>query len=119
MTHKLEPLGDNIIRTTFIGDIDNEAFDAFMKDIQPFLEQASPEKPLKSFMDASREGKYSARARQELARLGRDPRIGSVAVINSQPFTRVMGVFMMKVTGRDDIRFFDDEESALAWLREQ
>jgi hypothetical protein len=44
--------------------------------------------------------------------------LGKAATIGVDRYTRVLIGFVLKATGRDNIRLFDTEEQALAWLRE-
>jgi hypothetical protein len=50
--------------------------------------------------------------------LNSDPRLGKSATVGVDRYTRVLLDFMLKATKRDNIRLFDTEEEALAWLKE-
>jgi hypothetical protein len=67
--------------------------------------------------DLSQGGKFSAEFRKTLAGLMNDPRTGKVANVGAKRYNRVLAGFLLKATGRDNIRFFKLEEEALAWLK--
>lgn len=101
----------------FVGNVSDEAIDALMADLMPYVEAASAAEPVIALSNASQAGKFSSHARRRLVRLNGDPRFGRFAVVHANRFGQVMGTFVMKVTGRDTIRFFDDEVEAIGWLR--
>lgn len=117
MAHELHMSDDGILRMRFVGDVGGQEMEAFYKDFAPFLETATEEKPLLVISDSTQAGKLSPKARKQLADLNRDPRIGLVGVLGARRYERVLISFVLKVTGRDNIRFFEKEEEARAWLK--
>jgi len=51
--------------------------------------------------------------------LNQDPRFGSVAFIQPSRRAKILGQFILKATQRNNIRFFDEETEAIAWLELQ
>ncbi len=116
MAHQLELESDGILRLTFIGDTDYQGAEKLLADFMPFLEQTTVDKPLLILWDDTHGGKASSDARKVYADLNRDPRIGKVAIFGAQRYGRVLGEFVLKLTGRDNVRFFNNEAEARAWL---
>jgi hypothetical protein len=110
---------DGILRVELIGDTGIEDIDAFLEDIAPFLEAATEEEPLLVLAESGLTGKYSAAARKRFAELLREPRVRKVALLNARRYVRVLIGFILRSAGRDNIHFFDSEEEALAWLKEE
>lgn len=117
MAHEMHMGDDGILRFAFIGDMGEEGVEAFIEDFTPFLEAATEAEPLVILADASQAGKTSSAARKAYVRLNRDLRGGKVAVVGSRRYGRVLVSFILKATGRDNIRFFESEEKALTWLK--
>ena len=118
MPHTDMKMGDDgILRVAFIGDTGKQAAEAFIKALEPFLQAASETKPLCAIMDSTQGGKLSVKGRKLYFDLNRDPRVGRVAVLGSNRYRRVLGQFILKATRRDNIRFFDLEQEAIAWLQ--
>ncbi len=117
MTHEIEMRDDGILRMALIGDVGKEDMEVFLKDYVPFLEAATEAEPLAVLVDSVRSGKLSSKARKAFAGMNRDPRLGKVANVRSGRYTRVLIGWVLKATGRDNLRFFDSEEEALAWLK--
>jgi hypothetical protein len=46
----------------------------------------------------------------------RDPRVGRSAMVGTSPYFRVLVGFILKATGRDDVRLFALLDEALDWL---
>jgi hypothetical protein len=120
MAHEISMGDDGVLRMDLIGDMDREGMEAYINDLAPFLEAATEAEPLLILTDSSRSGKLSSGARKLSVETNRDPRMGKTAVIGeSRRYFRVMASFILKATGRDNIRFFDSEEEALTWLKSE
>ena len=117
MAYELEIRDDGIARLATIGDQDREEVENLRKDLESLLEAATEAEPVRLIVDSSRSGKTSSAARRIYVELNRDPRIGKTALVGSRRYGRLLGTFIVKATGRDNIRFFDSEEEALAWLK--
>jgi hypothetical protein len=120
MPYEIHVGDDGILRVTFEGDLDLSDITAYTMAYRPFLEGASEAEPLHFLVDVSRLGKASAKARKLFVDEFRapDPRIGKSAMVGASRYVRVLASFMMKATGREDIRLFTTEKEALAWLEE-
>ena len=120
MPYRMQMGDDKILRVDFVGGVLERAeVDDFMRDFQGYLEAATPAAPLRTLTVAGQSGmKLSAKVRKAFSDLNGDPRIGKAATVGVDRYTRVLIGFVLKATGRDNIRLFDTEEQALAWLRE-
>jgi hypothetical protein len=118
MGYELKMGDDGILRLSFIGDIGLEDVDRYAQELAPYLEAASETDKLRMISYSGREGKFSADARRRFTEMNQDPRVGRVAVLGGNRFTRVMATIILKATGRHNIRFFDSETEALSWLNE-
>jgi hypothetical protein len=118
MAHKLQLIRDGLVRLAFIGDIGEADVDAFIQDLQPYLDTLSEGDVLDLLVDGGPAGKMSSAARRKFSKNGEDRRYGLTGTYNVKPFNRVFALFMMKITGRQNIRLFDSEEEAIAWLNE-
>lgn len=120
MAYDMHMGDDGILRVSFEGDLDLPEVTAYTMAYRPFLETASEAEPLRFLVDVSRLGKTSAAARKLLVEEFRapDPRIGKSAMVGASRYVRVLAGFVMKATGREDVRLFATEEDALAWLEE-
>jgi len=108
---------DGILQITYVGDMGEEETGAFLKDNMRFLEAATEAEPLHMLADTSQGGKFCAAYRKALAGLMNDPRTGKVATVGATRYNQVLGGFLLKATGRDNIRFFKSAEEGLAWLK--
>jgi hypothetical protein len=121
MAHKLSMGDDGILRMKFSGDFGKEEAEAFLEDFMPFLEAATGTEPMHFIADVSQVGKTSAAARKVFSDLFRepDPRRGKMALVGASRYVRVVAGFLMRAAGETGWRFFDTEEEALAWLKEE
>lgn len=117
MAHEIRMRDDGVLWVAQIGYVDEADMAAFLEGLTPFLEAATETQPLLILSDTSRTGKLSASARKLLAGLGRDPRLRKTAILGTGRYTRVVASFINKAAGRDNIRFFDSEQEAVAWLK--
>jgi hypothetical protein len=116
MAHQLQLESEGILRLTFIGDTDRRGAEQLVADFTPFLDQATADNPLLILWDDTRGGKAGSDVRKVYADFNRDPRIGKVAIFGALRYGRVLGDFVLKLTGRENVRFFDTEADARAWL---
>ena len=116
MAHQFQIEDEGILRLTFIGDTDYRGAEKLLEEFQPFLEQVTVGNPWRILWDDTRGGKASIDVRKVYAELNRDPRIGKVAIFGAKRYGRVLGEFVLKLTGRDNVCFFDSEAEARAWL---
>ncbi len=120
MPYQIQMENDGILRVGFLGGtLERDEVDDFVRDFHVYLDVATPEAPLRTLTIADQSGaKLSSKTRKAFADLNADPRLGKSATVGIDRYTRVLVGFVLKATGRDNIRFFDTEEKALTWLRE-
>ena len=80
---------------------------------------STAENPLNNILDTSRIGKFSSAARKFFTEINKDTRYGKVAMVNAPRVARVLSKFVIKATGRDNIRFFENEEEAVNWVKQK
>jgi len=108
---------DGILRTRISGEMDKITVDQFQREIEPFLEAATQDKPLNNILFPENLGRISYEVRRYFTGLNHNPRYGMVAIINPPRPIRVLSNFILKATRRENINFFDDEEQALSWIK--
>ena len=119
MAHELRMGNDGILRVAFIGDMGKDDVEAYIRDLAPFRATATKEKPLTMIIDTSQQGKASSAARKAFVELANEPRIGRLALIGVNRYVRVLVGFLARAAGRENFRFFDSEEEAVAWLKNE
>lgn len=120
MPYQIQLLEEGLVRISFPGgSLESDEVENFMQDFRVYLEAAAPEAPLNIMTIVGQEGaKLPSKTRKAFTDLNADKRVGKAATLGVDRYARVLIGFMLKATGRDNIRFFDTEEQALAWLRE-
>ncbi|MBN2389451.1 MAG: hypothetical protein JXR84_01925 [Anaerolineae bacterium] len=120
MPYQIQMEDDGILRIDFAGgSLERDEVDNFVHDFTVYLDAATPEAPLCTLTIADQSGaKLSSKTRKAFTDLNNDPRLGKAATVGIDRYTRVLVGFVLKATGRDNIRFFETVEQALAWLRE-
>ena len=116
MSYELYMGQDDILRLVYTGPIEEGELDVFVAEYEVFLGERTAESPLLMLSEATRAGKLSPEARKVFADLGQDPRLAKNAIVGVGRYARVIAGFINKAAGRDNIRFFETEEEALAWL---
>ncbi len=117
MAHKLTIEDDGILRFSMIGNMDHLGAEAMYLDFQQYLKAATQENPVNAVFDSSETEKVSSAARKTLARLNGDPHFGNIAILGASRTMRVLASFIGKATNRSNFDFFDTEEAALQWLK--
>jgi hypothetical protein len=108
---------DGFLRVKLFDDLDRGVVETLRHDFAPFIEAATPQHPLKTIFFMESLGKISSTARKYFTDLNADPRLGLVAFINPPRRARVLGKFILKATGKNNILYFDGENKALEWFR--
>jgi hypothetical protein len=85
------------------------------RDFDFFLATATTANPLKVLF-ASGCGRISPPARQAFIDLVGDDRLGKLALLKPNNFDQIMAAVALKRNNRNQIRFFDVEKKAIAWL---
>lgn len=118
MAYEMHMRDDGILRMWFEGDIGVEEMETFRREFEGFLAGATEQEPLQVLTDSSRPAKYSSAARKIFVALQDSPQVGKAAVVGARRYTRVLASFVLRASGRDNVRFFDSEEEAVDWLAE-
>lgn len=108
---------DGILRIIFSGDLDHTVLDTLQRELSPYVEASTPGKPLKNMMYFQQIGQLSPTVRRYLSDLNQDERLGQTAFIHPPRKARVLGKFMLNASGRDNIRYFEQEGEAITWLQ--
>ena len=116
MTHNIKMGSDGILRVAFIGDVSRADFEAYHRDITPFIEASTPENPLYIILDTHQTGKLSSTVRQGFTQLNRDLRLGHTGIIGASRPIHVFINFLLKATQRNNVEFFDSDENVVEWL---
>jgi hypothetical protein len=117
MTHELAMGDDGILRLAWIGDVDEADAQAFLKDYAPFVDAATTADPVLLLYKADQTGKVSSAVRKTFGQLNKDPRLGKMAIVGASRVTQVLATFVLKSSGRNNIRFFSSEADGLVWLK--
>ncbi|MFK7801727.1 MAG: STAS/SEC14 domain-containing protein [Anaerolineae bacterium] len=118
MGYKLSKITENIMRLDLIGDFDAEDASNYPAQLMPYLENAAAHgEQLHIYVDTSEFGSLSVAGRRVFSEANKDERQGKIAASGVNRFLGMMARFIMVASGRDNIRFFDDENSALEWLK--
>ena len=116
MAHEMYMRDDGILSIALEGDMDQDEAKSFSTDLQPFLASASDENPLYVLARRKAPGRYRPAARKVFSELNSYPQLSKVAIVNPSRYGRVLIGFIVKASGRDNVRFFPTEDEALAWL---
>jgi hypothetical protein len=119
MAYELHPLAPHILRLEFSGEVTEADTERYRVEVAPYLSQVTPQDPLHFLIYARNVSRVSSKARQFFTELNKDPKFGKLAVLGLNRALKVLAVFMSKASGRHNIRIFDDEAQALAWLQER
>lgn len=119
MPYQIKMRDDGILRINFAGGtLEHDRIDDFVRDLNVYLDAVTPEVPLRILALTDRSDvKLSSKTRKAFANINLDPRIGKTATAGMNRYVRVLVSFVLKATGRDNIRFFETEEEALTWLQ--
>ncbi|MEJ5309521.1 MAG: hypothetical protein WHX52_07090 [Anaerolineae bacterium] len=120
MPYQMQLIEPGIVRISFSGgSLGADELDDFIRDFHGYLDATTPEAPINILTIVEAPGaKLASKTRKAFTNLNADKRVGKAATLGVDRYARVLIGFMLKATGRDNIRFFDTEEQALAWLRE-
>lgn len=117
MGYKLERLSQQIIRLEYIGDFTAEDAVSMLEETSKIGAELRPlGKKVKMYVNAVNAGHIALEARRMFTEHNKDPWAGKTAVVGVGRIHKVIARFMTVASGNDNIRFFDDEESALEWL---
>lgn len=117
MAHEMHMGDGSILRVKFWGNFDQADVEAYLADFRPILESATD--TIDFLVDVSEVGKASAGARRMFGEMFRTPHplTGRSALVGANRYIRVVAGFVMRITGAKNMRLFEFEEEALAWLK--
>jgi len=107
---------DNILYTTVVGEVDEDAAIAIWEVHLKFMNMV--EGKLDTLIDLNKAGRQPLKARKIGIKMFEYEKTGKVALFGLHPVARVIASFVMGVTRKKDIRFFKMREEALAWLKQ-
>ena len=117
MGYKIENITDHIIGIDFLGDFTAEDALNHAKEMDPILDQFSLTGHQAQFLIRTASlGKISLEGRRSFAERNGDPRVGKTAVVGVNRLLKIVAQFVTVASGKNNIRFFDDEENAIKWL---
>lgn len=106
---------DNIVYIESIGDIDEQLALKIQKFVQEFGKTINTR--INLFIDLNKSGKPSAAARKIFQDINDYDITGKIAFWGIHPVARVLAAFIMGITKKKAIRFFNSREKALEWLK--
>ena len=106
---------DGILRITCVGDQDGTSAREMAGEALRILDQSSG--GIKVLFDATKAGKFSVEARQEVARFlaQANNNVRAAIVASSMPM-QALGLFMTGRAATEGLRFFESRRGALKWL---
>ncbi len=119
MAYEVEILDGGILRVAFTGHIEAEDMAGYSRAYEEMRDTAQDVDKIHFLVDVSEAGKGSAAARRAMTEWFRapDPQAGKTAIVGANRYMRVLTSFVIKATGKKDMRLFDSAEDALVWLR--
>ncbi len=119
MAYKVDMRDDRILKITFNGLVNGDDMAAYMQAFHTYRTRATDEHPLQFLVVGTDVEKVSSSARKALIDMFRepDPLAGETAIVGGSRYVRVLVGFVMKATGKKDMRLFGTEDEALAWLQ--
>lgn len=108
---------DGILQLSFIGNVEINDLESYESEfLLPHLETLAQNEKLPILFYADKEGRYSVAARKKLNTINDNPRLGRIAVLKGSRVSQVLVTLLLKVSGKDNIKFFDEETAAVPWL---
>lgn len=108
---------DGILRVHVSGQLDEEAMNSLTEELRRILEKRSGKANI--LVDAIAGVEISSKARKIGARMAKWPRIGRIAIYGVGVVSKVLALFMIEISGKENMKFFENEEEALKWLRKK
>jgi hypothetical protein len=119
MAHTIQMGNDGILRVTLSGNLERGMMDNLQRDLSVFVTASTAESQLRSIFFVESLGKISSAARQYFTEFCGDQRVGPIALINPPRRAKVLGKFIHKATGRNNIMFFEEEPQAVTWIKSE
>jgi hypothetical protein len=114
--NRIRLMEHNIIHVVAFGTLELEDALAIRDVIQRLEKQIDGR--IHYLIDLNKAGKNSSQARKIWKERNENRITDKVALFGIHPVARVLASFVMKVTERNNMRFFNTMEEALQWLKE-
>ncbi|MEZ5070552.1 MAG: STAS/SEC14 domain-containing protein [Bacteroidales bacterium] len=116
-TNKVVIREDRIVHITVIGEQD----DAIAQGFLDFHEKAHNivGGKIRYLIDINQTGKASPMARRVYKQLGEMETTERVALYGAHPLAKLVGNMVLSTFARNEAKFFNDEKSALQWIRRE
>lgn len=108
---------DDMFYLTIVGEIDEEIASGFINALEEIGSKFNKKKR-NLFIDNNKAGKISSKARKIFHKLDNWETTGKVAIFGLHPVARVIAFFYIGISKNKNMRFFNNKEDALAWLKE-
>jgi len=105
---------DNIIYVTIVGQIDDVKSTKLQEILEKFLKRVK--KKVNVLIDTNNIKDASSNARKEFQSAITNEKIGKIAFFGLNPVAKVIASFVMGISKRKNMRFFNSKEKALNWL---
>lgn len=116
MFYNFEMQPNGILQVKVVGDFSDEDTEGYLQELYAYADKLPEGEQLHSLLDATGIGKVSPNVRRAVASSLEDPRFGKTAVWGDNRFVKVLVDFLLKATGRQDMRYFTGKEEAINWL---
>jgi hypothetical protein len=107
---------DNILCVSVVGDIDEDITARMLETVICLREIVEGE--VNVLIDLNNVFNTSRGARKIGIKRFQDEKVGRVALWGIHPVAKVIASFVIGITAKKDIQFFETKEKALAWLKE-
>ncbi len=107
---------DDVFYITIIGEVDEEIAIRFMNTFEEIYKKFGKKKRC-VFVDNNNAGKISSKARKVFSKLEYEENTDKVAIFGLHAVAKVLATFFMGITQKREIRFFNNKEEALLWLK--
>ena len=107
---------NNILKIEAIGDMTDENADEIHEIMLEIY--SNTQGNLQTLADMNKAGKSTPYARKMWKKLSVFERMSKIALYGINPVARVLASFMVGRTSRNNMRFFNNKEDAIAWLKD-
>lgn len=107
-------LENDILYVTVVGDTDETIALRIKETELGLMENRGVTNKL---ININHSGKVTVEARKIFKKKGEHEKTGKVALVGLHMVARVFATFLIKAFGNKRLRFFQDREEALAWLK--
>lgn len=108
---------EKIGRIVFYGDPTEEMALKFKQDALKLLQEIKAEK-INCLVDISKAGVSLSRTRAVFSDAMKHPSLNKVAILGANVVTKLITDFVISMAGKKNTQYFNNEEEALKWLKE-